>query len=340
MKLVISNFGVFLGRKGERFVVKDMSGGKDEFNAADIEEIHLLSPRSTVSTSAVRLALRRGVLVVYGRRDGWPIGFTVPAVLTGTVKTRREQYRAYNDFRGVELAKSFARSKTFNQACHLRLLAKNRRNRDPETASSLYEKADKILEYSRSIEMVDGSSIDQVREVIVNKEAEAARLYWSSIASILPPELGFQGRVTRGAEDPFNMLLNYGYKAFLFTEVWKAVFYSGLDPYAGYLHTDRSGRPSLVLDLMEEFRQEAIDRVLLALVNRGQLKAETIIGKDGRLDRGVSMLVFKTLNEKLDEYVIHGRGRLRLRDAIMLQARTVARYLLGDIPVYTPYTMR
>jgi CRISPR-associated protein Cas1 len=188
----------------------------------------------------------------------------VPAVLTGTVKTRREQYRGYNDFRGVELAKSFARSKTFNQACHLRLLAKNRKNRDPETASSLYEKADKILEYSRSIEMVDGSSIDQVREVIVNKEAEAARLYWSSIASILPPELRFQGGVTRGAEDPFNMLLNYGYKAFLFTEVWKAVFYSGL-------------------------------------VNRGQLKAETIIGKDGRLDRGVSMLVFKTLNEKLDE---------------------------------------
>jgi hypothetical protein len=112
--------------------------------------------------------------------------------------------------------------------------------------------------------MVDGSSIDQVREVIVNKEAEAARLYWSSIASILPPELRFQGGVTRGAEDPFNMLLNYGYKAFLFTEVWKAVFYS-------------------------------------RLVNRGQLKAETIIGKDGRLDRGVSMLVFKTLNEKLDE---------------------------------------
>jgi CRISPR-associated protein Cas1 len=91
---------------------------------------------------------------------------------------------------------------------------------------------------------------------------------------------------------------------------------------------------------MEEFRQEAVDRVLLALVNRGQLKAETIIGKDGRLDRGVSMLVFKTLNEKLDEYVIHGGGRLRLRDAITLQARMVARYLLGDIPRYTPYTMR
>ncbi len=340
MKLVISNFGVFLGRKGERFVVKDLSGSRDELNAADVEEIHLLSPGTTVSISAMRLALRHGVLVVYGRRDGWPIGFTVPAVLTGTVKTRREQYKAYNDFRGVELAKGFARAKTFNQACILRLLAKNRKNRDSDTASRLYEKADKILESSHAIELVNGSSIDQVREAIINKEAEAARIYWSAIASILPDKFGFPGRVTRGARDPFNMLLNYGYKAVLFTEVWKSVFYAGLDPYAGYLHTDRSGRPSFVLDLMEEFRQEAVDRVVLGLVNRGQLKADSLIDKDGRLAKDVSNLVFRVLNEKMDERTPYEGGSLRLRDRIMLQARTVSRYLLRDLPKYTPYTIR
>jgi len=340
MKLVINSFGVFLGKKGERFVIRDASGRRDEVNAADVEEIHLANPGAAISVSAVRLALRHGALIVYGRRDGWPLGFTVPAVLTGTIKTRREQYRAYNDFRGVQLAKSFARAKMFNQAAMLRMLAKNRKNRDPETATRLYGKADKILEFSREIEMVIGDRIDLVRETIVNREAEGARLYWSSIASLLPHELGFRGRVTKGAEDPFNMLLNYGYKAVLFTEVWKAVFYAGLDPYAGYLHTDRSGRPSLVLDLMEEFRQEAVDRVILGLVIKGQLKAGTVVGRDGKLDKNVSMLVFKALNEKMDDYISYGERKLRLRDAITLQARTVSRYLLGDIPDYIPYTIK
>ncbi len=340
MRLVIDSFGVFLGRKGERFVVRDSAGNRKEINAADVEEIHLVNPGTGISVSSIRLALRHGVLIVYGHRDGWPLGFTVPAVLTGTVKARREQYRAYNDYRGVELAKNFAMAKTFNQAALLRLIAKNRRNRDFKMASSLYEKADRIIECSYAIGLVKGDSIEQVRESIVNKEAEAARVYWSAIASILPPELGFQGRVTRGAEDPFNILLNYGYKAILFTEVWKSVYYTGLDPYAGYLHTDRSGRPSFVLDLMEEFRQEAVDRVLLGLVNKGQLKTDSILAVDGRLEKDISRFVFKALSEKMDDYVAYGEERLRLRDAITLQARTVSRYLLGDVPRYTPYTMR
>jgi CRISPR-associated protein Cas1 len=340
VKLVIDSFGVFLGRKGQRFTIRDPSGRRNEVNAADVEEIHLVSPGVSISVSAIRLALHHGVLIVYGRRDGWPIGFTIPAVLTGTIKARREQYRGYNDIRGVELAKSFAKAKTFNQASMLRLLAKNRKWREPELAADLYESAEKILESSHEIGLVKGDRVDQVRESIINKEAEAARVYWSAIVSILPSELGFRGRITRGATDPFNMLLNYGYKAILFTEVWKAVYYAGLDPYAGYLHTDRSGRPSFVLDLMEEFRQETVDRVLLGIVNRGQLKAGAIIGDDGRLEKSVSKLVFKVVSERLDEYVSYGGGRLRLRDTIMLQARTVSRYLLGELPAYTPYMIR
>jgi CRISPR-associated protein Cas1 len=340
VRLVIDSFGVFLGKKGERFIVRDSSGRRDEVNAADVEEIHLVNPGVTVSVSAIRLALRHGVLIVYGRRDGWPAGFTVPAVLTGTIKARREQYRSYHDFRGVELAKGFAKGKTFNQAALLRLLAKNRQRSSPEIATRIYEKADKILGCCHAIELVKGDTVEQVRESIVNKEAEAARIYWSAIADILPEEFKFRGRVTRGAEDPFNVLLNYGYKAVLFTEVWKSVFYAGLDPYAGYLHTDRSGRPSFVLDLMEEFRQEAVDRVLLGLVNKGQLRAGSVLGSDGRLEKNVSMFVFKALNEKMDEYAVQAGGRLRFRDLILLQARNVSRYLLGDLPFYTPYTIR
>src|SRR5438477_161295 len=76
------------------------------------------------------------------------------------------------------------------------------------------------------------------------------------------------GRETRGAVDPLNSALNYGYGV-LYAQVEQALILAGLDPYAGFLHADRPGKPSLVLDLIEEVRQTVVDRTVIGLVNRG-----------------------------------------------------------------------
>src|SRR5204862_398077 len=76
------------------------------------------------------------------------------------------------------------------------------------------------------------------------------------------------GREGRGATDPLNAALNYGY-GILYAQVERALLLAGLDPYAGFLHADRPGKPSLVLDLIEEFRQAVVDRTLIGQVNRG-----------------------------------------------------------------------
>src|SRR5881409_3033564 len=81
-------------------------------------------------------------------------------------------------------------------------------------------------------------------------EGRAAQGYWSQIASIIPAELAWPGRETRGATDPFNAALNYGY-GILYGQVEQALTLAGLDPYGGFLHADRPGKRSLVLDLIE-----------------------------------------------------------------------------------------
>ncbi len=92
-------------------------------------------------------------------------------------------------------------------------------------------------------------------------EAQAARHYWQSIAQVIPPEYGFRGGRDQEGKDPFNLMLNYGYGVLRYM-VEKALLIHGFDPYAGFLHADRSGKPSLTLDVMEPLRP-VIDKALV-----------------------------------------------------------------------------
>ncbi len=111
-----------------------------------------------------------------------------------------------------------------------------------------------------------GSTCDEVRGELMGLEGTGGRLYWKQIGNMLPDELGFEGRShysRKRRPDAVNAALNYGY-GILTSHVWGAAMNAGLEPFAGFLHVDRSGKPSLVLDLMEEFRQPVVDRAILA----------------------------------------------------------------------------
>ncbi|MDO8691572.1 MAG: CRISPR-associated endonuclease Cas1 [Dehalococcoidia bacterium] len=112
---------------------------------------------------------------------------------------------------------------------------------------------------------------------------------------LLLPDFGWEGRVTRGATDLVNSCLNYGY-GILYSHVQRAVLLAGLDPYAGFVHVDRAGKPSLVLDLTEEFRQMVVDRTIFGLLNRG-VKVEA---EEGRLVESSRRLLAEQVYARLD----------------------------------------
>ena len=233
--------------------------------------------------------------------------------------------------------------KLVNQANFLKLMAKNRRQTDPNLAEKLYESGKMIDEANERVSREQGCNIDEKRQQIMNLEAEAARYYWNCVRQILPPELGFKGRETRGARDPFNAMLNFGYQTVLFPEVWKAVSYAGLDFYAGYLHADRSGKPSLVLDMMEEFRQQLVDRTLIGLITKSVIKPDEIIAaesvEEGRvLSKEVVKVLLASFQERLDSEVMFNGQKGSLKSFIHLQPRCVVRFLLKEAD-YTPFCL-
>ncbi|MCS7120438.1 MAG: CRISPR-associated endonuclease Cas1 [Candidatus Bathyarchaeota archaeon] len=342
MKIFLDDFGLFLGRKRNRFVIKK-GGEVKEIVADDVESIICCSSGVSFSSSALNLAVKNNIQVVLARHGGWPYAILMPSSLTGSVRARREQFLAYNDERGFILAKRFVIGKLVNQANLLKLLAKNRRQTSPKLSESLYEAGRAIEQVAAKVDELMAASVDEKRQDLMNLEAEAARSYWGGIQQVVPPELGFKGRETRGARDPFNAMLNFGYQTILFSEIWKAVCYAGLDFYAGYLHADRPGKPSLVLDLMEEFRQQVVDRTLISLMAKGMIKPEEIFaeegGEEGRiLSKEVVKTLLKSLQERLDMEVMFEGQRGTIKGFMHNQARRIARFLLHESD-YKPFTL-
>jgi CRISPR-associated protein Cas1 len=166
---------------------------------------------------------------------------------------------------------------------------------------------------------------------LLSIEGRAAAVYWEIIGQIFPPELGFSGRERRGATDPINSALNYDY-GILYSQVWGAIVLAGLDPFAGFLHTDRPGKPSLVLDLIEEFRSFAVDRPLVSLFTKGgQVKMEEDrIAEDSRRE------LAKRFVERLEEEETFEGKKHKLRTILQLQARHLAVFLRKEGP-YKPF---
>jgi CRISPR-associated protein Cas1 len=342
MNMFLDDFGIFLGRKRNRFSVKK-NGEVREIVADDVDSIICCSSGVAISTSALELATENNIQVVFARYRGWPYAVLMPASLTGSVRARREQFLAYNDERSIVLAKKFIAGKLVNQANFLKLMAKNRRQTDLKLSEKLYDSGKLIDDANDRISREQGNNIDEKRQQIMNLEAKAARYYWDCVRQILPPELEFTGRITRGATDPFNAMLNFGYQTVLFPEVWKAISYAGLDFYAGYLHADRSGKPSLVLDMMEEFRQQLVDRTLIGLITKNVIKPNEIIVADsveeGRvLSKDVIKVLLASLQERLDSEVMFNGQKGSLKSFIHLQPRCMVRFLLKEAD-YSPFCL-
>ena len=254
--LVVAEYGVRLRASGETILVETREK-KLKVPVGEVDQIIVATGAVSITSSLVRLLARHGVEIVFTTGRGEPLALLYAPHYTRTPTTRREQYLAMLDGRGNAIAAAMAWSKTWNQAKHLEWRAVE--NHRPE----LREEASRIRERCEKLRLLR----DPEPRSVLRLEAEAARIYWSGIASLLPETLGFNGR-DPDAGDPLNTALNYSY-AILYSAAWRNLLMAGLDPYAGFLHADRSGKPVLVYDYSDMFKPGLIDYALIDLARSG-----------------------------------------------------------------------
>ncbi len=338
--LIVDQYGAYVGRRSERIRVTQKRKVLAEAPVMFLEQVLIVGKAISISTDALALCAGQGIPVHYLSRQGTPYAAVYAAGLGGTVVTRRAQYAAFDDERGGSLAASIAWGKIQNQARLLKYLAKSRREKAPACYEALEEAATAtrrhLHEITRWQAEATGLNEESRRAQLLSIEGRAAQEYWEGIAHVLPATLGWPGRRRRGARDPFNAALNYGY-GILYGQVERAILLAGLDPYAGFVHVDRPGKPSLVLDFIEEFRAPIVDRAILGLIGQrvgieqdeeGWLTLET--------RRTLAERVLQRLEESTERYE---KKRHKLRWIMQSQARHLAAYLRGDRSAYKPFLM-
>ena len=184
-------------------------------------------------------------------------------------------------------------------------------------------------------------------DVVRGIEGEAANLYFGVFGSLInnpEPAFVFSGRSRRPPLDVVNCLLSFLY-TLLAHDVRSALESAGLDPAVGFLHRDRPGRPSLALDLMEEFRPYLADRLVCTLINRGQVKPRGFKKLESgavQMDEATRKEVIVAWQERKREEIDHPFLREKMPVGLLwhAQARLLTRYLRGDLDAYPPFVIR
>jgi len=324
-QLILSGFGLFLSKKSERLLVRKGTRVIYQFPFFRLNEVVVSSKGITLSSDLLEEACLRGIRLSFLDRSGKPYAMVTSPMLTATVQARREQILAFTDKRGLEFSKAVVLGKIKNQERLLRYFGKYLKKEAEDRFLRIEAIASQLRSLWKKVPGIDGGSVNEARGSLMGTEGTAGRIYWEAVKEIIGHRVEFLGREHRGAADAVNSLLNYGY-GILYSQVWGAVLNAGLEPFAGFLHVDRPGKPSLVLDLVEEFRQPVVDRTVIAYVNLG-----TNVGmKDGLLDADTRKGIGDKVVERLVATEPYQGKQYQVRSIIQMQARRLAGFLRGE----------
>lgn len=336
--LYVVEQGAEIGCNGERIEVRREGKLIGSVPLVKLEDIVIFG-NVGVSTPALKRLLDRGIEVTFmtidGRYQGRLIGQT-----TAHVTLRQAQYACAADAeRTLKLAQACVEGKLRNQRAVLQRFSRNRANPPADAIAAADDLDAFIHRVSRT------TRLSSLRGV----EGSATARYFAGLRSLIGPEWNFHSRQRRPPPDPVNLLLSLGY-TLLAHKVLGAVQAAGFDPYLGYLHSLDYGRPSLALDLMEEFRPILIDSLVARVCNDGRLRPEHF--RTGDEERPVIIndegkrIFLTAFEERMRTEATHpegadsGPGKVTYTRCIALQARRLARVIRGDIERYEPFTAR
>jgi CRISPR-associated protein Cas1 len=299
----------------------------------DVSEVALYGGAG-ISGPALRTLAREGIPITHFSHGGHFDALTV-GVEPGNIGLRIAQFRWADDAEAsLQLARRFVSGKIRNARVLLR------RNARDETSES-------VRELQRLARLAGRAP---TAEQLLGIEGAAGREYYRALSLALRPRersfelsFDFERRSRRPPRDRVNAVLSFLY-AMLVREATLAVRVVGFDPFLGFYHRPRFGKPALALDLMEEFRPLLADSVLLTLVNGLRLTPGDFAASAGRYSLIPSgrRAVISAFEQRLTTEVIHPlfRYRITYRRALELQARLLAATVLGEIPEYRPFVTR
>jgi CRISPR-associated endonuclease Cas1/group II intron reverse transcriptase/maturase len=332
--VVVGEPGMYLGRSGERLIVRKEGKRLQETPLSMVRNISLLTPSVSISAELMRAASARGIGIHVLGDDGRP-AVRIGPLESAAYDITAAQTNLAGGPEGLEIAQSFVAGKIRNQVNLLRYFGKYRGRRQGEAFLSSQSAA--VAEMERIAGDVlaraypPGTDIDLERNRLFAAEGQAALSYWGALRTLSWRNVAFEGRIRQGASDLVNVMLNYGY-GILYSRLLAILLRAGLNVNIGFLHKPRGGKPVLLYDAIEEFRPAAVDRVVFGLLN---------LGKDfeleqGRLSQQGRKAMSKGVIDRLHATTRYRTERLPLEEVMEEQARLLLRHIEGK-DLYRPW---
>ena len=322
-----------VAKEGQRLAIEKGDSDKTYARLADISQLVVMG-NVYVTTPTLHELMRRNIPVTWQSYGGWFLGHTIGAG-HANVELRTAQYRgSFDESVCLKLARGWVQAKIRN--CRTLLRRNWRADDEPDSV---------LTDLTR---LADRAGRTRDIGTLLGIEGAAAARYFGNFNAILRDNgdddlFDMNNRNRRPPTDPVNALLSFGYA--MLTRTFVTVLSgTGFDPYRGFYHQPRYGRPALALDMMEPFRPLIVDSVVVTAINNGELRPTDFV----RSPIGVALSdtgrkrFLGTFERRLSQEVTHPLFgyRVEYRRLLEIQARLLGRHLMGEIPANPNFVTR
>lgn len=327
-ELIVSSYGYYIGAGTNGLTVKKTGNKLPLPHAANIRHVIVMSDGVSISSNAVKYCVEHNIPVdFFDTRFNYIASVLSPKYIQTTLWIPQS---SMDSAKRVRLARKILLGKLKNQLNLIKYFHKYHRavTDFSERYKEILAGFDQLIDKVKEFEPTPG---DKYQKQLMALESGGAILYWDYVRLLIADDnVGFETRNKKGATDLVNSMLNYGY-SLLYPRIWQNILRVKLNPYDGVLHY-QAGNPNLVFDLIELFRCQAVDRVVISLIQKG----EPLSMKDGLLDEQTKSLLVSNIVERMNRYEKYRSKEMHFFDIFHEQAKEVAEYILND-QTYRPY---
>lgn len=331
--LYVTGFALTIGKSDDVLQVREKGKLVQEVRVHEISQVNVYGA-VTVTGPALQALCWADKPVAHFSYGGWFAGLTTGMGLKNVFLRIAQIRRADDPAFALMLARDLVATKIRNQRT---LLQRNHVEPSRFVLARLKQLADEAVETAKL-------------ESLLGVEGSAARLYFEQFQGMLKPEPGdelpafdFNGRNRRPPRDPVNALLSFAY-SLLVKDLTLACHAVGFDPFVGFYHQPRFGRPALALDLMEGFRALIADSAVLSAVNTRMVTPRDFVraGRAVTMTAGGRKALLRAYEQRMDHLVTHPLFgyRVSYRRVLEIQVRLLARTVTGEIARYPGFETR
>ena len=330
--LLVNRPGTFIGLSIRGVTVYEKGKVIAQHHADNLSQIVVTGLGVSLSSNLISFCMGRRIPVDFFDSQGAHLGSLVTArYIEGTLWQAQSQ--TGNEVRNA-LGLSIIEGKVKNQHGLLKYFHKYHRKNYPlleEKMQAMEQAVTQFREYKKEASLVAPDFTVQ----LMGREAQVAIRYWDYIRELISDDdVGFERREHQGAKDLVNSMLNYGY-AILYVRVWQALLGARLNPFDSLIHARQEGKPTLVYDLVEVFRSQVVDRVVISLIQKGQ----DLAVRNGLLTDKTRQLLVKSVMERLARYEKYQGQETKMEQIIHSQARLLAKAFEGT-DKFKPYVAK